>query len=57
MIQTIYDKTYKTDISILQLLVLNHSNKQISTRPKTPLSATQRRAGRLIEKGLSLSTL
>jgi hypothetical protein len=57
MIQIFSDKMDKIDISIPQLLVLNHNNKQISTRPKVPLSAIQRRKRKLIEKGLSFFTL
>lgn len=48
----------KTDISILQLLVLNYNNKQISTAMlKILLSTIQRRVIKLIEKKLLFSIL
>ncbi|HKR73889.1 MAG TPA: Lrp/AsnC family transcriptional regulator [Candidatus Nitrosocosmicus sp.] len=45
----------KIDTQILDLLVQNHNNKQISKTLKIPLSTVQRRVRKLIEKGFVTS--
>jgi DNA-binding Lrp family transcriptional regulator len=45
----------KIDVQILDLLVKNYNNKNISKTLRIPLSTIQRRVRKLIEKGLVIS--
>lgn len=45
----------KIDVQILDLLIQNHNNKNISKALKIPLSTIQRRVRKLIEKGFVMS--
>jgi DNA-binding Lrp family transcriptional regulator len=45
----------ESDVQILELLIQNQNNKDISTSLKIPLSTVQRRARKLMEKGFVTS--
>ncbi len=47
----------KTDIKIIDLMVLGKTNKQIATSLKIPLSTVQRRTRKIIEKEIVIQKL
>lgn len=49
--KNISDGIDETDLRLLDLLIKNNSNKQMSSTLDIPLSTTQRRVRKLIEKG------
>ena len=53
--KNITDGIDETVVRLLELLIKNHTNKQMSSSLKIPLSTTQRRVRNLIEKGFIVS--